>query len=866
MTAEILGAKPAPQPRLARCQLGIPLVLLLIALTAVHATQRLDGWLYDALVSQLPLPPPANLSLVGIDEASLESLGRWPWPRNYHARLIDRLESAGADIIAFDVLFTEPSLDPREDLALQTAIHRQGKVILPLHLYPLRSQDILTERLPAPALTEAAAGLGHVHVELDNDGIARGLYLREGLGHAVWPSLAAAALELRGHALPPADQHSAAPFINVRQGKTLIPFAGLSGAIPTYSYTDVLAGSLAPGALQGHTVFVGATAAGFGDVLPTPLSGNAYPLSGVEFHANVYSALAQDAGISIVPPYLTMGFGLFLVLLITLAFPLLRPDQTLLATLVLATLPVVVSLFLFTSSRLWMPPVGLALTCLMAYPLWSGRRLAVLNQFLNRQLEALAREPRLSLRPLQNASPTRWLDQLQELLEPHHAWLTNGDQSLRGTPPDACAPLSVIGQWLHEGDMSRIALVHREQHFELGLVWDNQIHDRESIDSYLDSLPLQGQDSLPPARRSSERLTHRIQQVKAAAESMADMRRFIGKGFERMPDGIVVTDSLGVIQAANDHVANWFNMPSKSLPGMPLVRLLDSTIAGDRERWRHAIQVALTQQRYRTESVQLNGQDLLLHLAPFPSRDGRHPGLIANVVDITEVREQQRQYREAIDFISHDVRSPLVSQLALIQQLKRQDVPATAHQLDHVARLAKRSYQLAEEFVQLARAEQLVEIQFYEFEVLAIAEKAIDAVQEQARAKEISIHIEGDDSLWLKGNAELAERALINLLTNAITYSPAGSSVEVSVQASGHHTVIAIRDSGSGIPEAELPLLFQRFKRSRQEEQGGRPGAGLGLAFVQVVAERHGGRVEVTSTLGEGSTFRLFLPLADLAG
>lgn len=851
-----------PLRRLARWQLGLPLALILAGLMATNATQRLDWWLYDTLISQFPLAPPANLSLVGIDEKSLETLGRWPWPRQYHAALIDRLAEAGADVIVFDVLFTEPAQDQSEDLLLAEAIRNHGRVVLPLHLFPLHNNGNLTERLPTPVLTDAAAALGHVHVELDNDGIARGLYLREGLGGAVWPSLAAAAAELDRLRLFTEPGHSAAPFVNVRQGQTRIPFAGLGGAITTYSYTDVLEGRLPPQIFRGHTVFIGATAAGFGDVLPTPLSGNAYPLSGVEFHANVYSALVQNAVIRTMPPGIMISFALVLVLVITLLFPRLRPSQTLPGALMLAALPLAVAVFLFVRNNLWMPPVAPALVCLLAYPIWSGQRLTVLNQFLNRQLEALAREPRLSLRPPENQSPSRLFEQLRELLEPTDAWLHRDGETVEGSGPATSQPAGTA-QWQHSGNISRIALHHGGQRFEIGLAWDEELHEREAIVRYLDRMPLSQKDDAPATADPKERLTRRIQQVQAATQALADMRSFIGQGFERMPDGVVVTDFLGVIQVANGHIAEWFALPPNSLSGMPVVRLFDAIQPSERQRWHLAIRAALTEQRYRTESLRLHGRDLLLHLAPFPSADGQRQGLIANVVDITDVREQQRQYREAIDFISHDVRSPLVSQLALIQQLKRQDEPATKDQLDHVARLARRSYQLAEEFVQLARAEQLAEIQFYEFEVLAIAENALDAVQEQANAKDISLEIEGDESLWLQGNAELAERAVINLLTNAITYSPPGSSVQVTVQAAGQYTAIHVRDSGEGISEDDLPQLFQRFKRSRRQEQGGKTGAGLGLAFVQVVAERHGGWVDVSSVLGSGSTFSLYLPLAD---
>ncbi|QCF25501.1 CHASE2 domain-containing protein [Hydrocarboniclastica marina] len=876
---QLTAERRAPLAGLGRWQLALPLALVLLALVGTQASQRLDWWLFDTLITHYPLAPPDNLSIIGIDESSLETLGRWPWPRETHARLIDQLSRAGADVVVFDVLFTEPAADPASDEALAAAVKSHGKVVLPLHLYPLKSGDALTERLPIPVLTEAAATLGHVHVELDNDGIARGLYLWEGLGQAVWPSLAVAALELADNrpaqdalrSQPPyaPTDDRAAPFVKLREHHTRIPLAGLNGAIPTYSYSDVLENRLAPEALAGKTLFVGATAAGFGDVLQTPLSGNAAPLSGVEFHANVYSALAQGAMIQTLPAAITFSFGALLILLITLVFPRLRPQQALGAAIAFALVPMLAALGLFIQYHYWLAPVSLAMVCLLAYPIWAGRRLAALNQFLNRQLEALAREPSLSLQATSTQTPTRLFEQLQELLSPRISWLATDAGNIRGARPEECELLPEAGRWFHAGDTSRIALHHRGELFELGLVWDTSVHDYDSLAAYLDKLALHDQPATHADRRTEDRLTRRIQQARLAAKSMEDLRSFVRQGFERMPDGVIVTDALGVIQLANGHVADWFSTPVNSLPGMPLVRLLNSsgptpTLSG-KSHWQDVVQTALTGQRYGTESLKLHGRDLLLHLAPFAGARGDRPGLIANVIDITDVREQQRQYREAIDFISHDVRSPLVSQLALIQQLKRQPEPASEAQLDHVARLAQRSYQLAEEFVQLARAEQLAAIQFYEAEVLSIAENAIDAVQEQARNKSIKLTLNGEEDLWMRGNAELAERAVINLLTNAIAYSPEGSAVEVEVQQDGEFTVIGVQDNGNGISAEELPRLFQRFQRSRQDEQQGSRGAGLGLAFVKVVAERHGGRVEVDSSPGQGSSFRLYLPVASVS-
>lgn len=166
-----------------------------------------------------------------------------------------------------------------------------------------------------------------------------------------------------------------------------------------------------------------------------------------------------------------------------------------------------------------------------------------------------------------------------------------------------------------------------------------------------------------------------------------------------------------------------------------LVRLLEGHDPRETPPWHETVSDTLTLQQSRTVDLKIRDKDFLIHFAPFSLPDSDQQGIIANISDISELREQQRQHREAIDFISHDVRSPLVSQLALIEQLKRDPSSIEPEQLEQLGRLARRSYHLAEEFVQLARAEQLTETRFYECEFLAIVENARDSVSEQAVEK-----------------------------------------------------------------------------------------------------------------------------------
>ncbi|MEQ6885969.1 CHASE2 domain-containing protein [Salicola sp. Rm-C-2C1-2] len=859
-TAELL-----PSRRLARWHLALPLLAVLVLLLSTSVTQRLDFWLHDTLIRLMPVTPPDELAIIAIDEKSLEALGRWPWARHRHASLIKRLDDAGARAIALDILFTEPSDNGHDDRRLAEAMNRHGDVVLPLHIFPGNSDMPLQEFLPTARLTRAAAALGHVHAALDDDGIARTLFRRQGMGEATWPSLAdALALQTGIQRTAPEAMAQAAPYVNVRSNRVHIPFTQ-PGAIPRFSYIDVLEGRVPDSQLAGRALFVGHTAAGFGDVLPTPVSGSGTPLTGVAFHANAYAAIAQDRLIHPGSLWPVAGTGIGIILLITLAFPRMRPARTLMLSATLTALPLLLSALAMRWIQIWMPPSAPALVAVLAFPIWTTERLALMTHFLNRQLDALGHDRNVPTRELADTAPARLLEHLQELLGARNGWLVTQGQPIRGQPPATTSHLQQPGKWQHEATTSRIRFYRNDVWHELGLVWPGSGAD-EQRRSYLDRLPLHTGAAEPPIETSRERLSRRIEQVHSAALNLAGMRRFIGTGFERMPDGVIVTDAVGVIEFVNARIAGWFNTPRESLAGMPLARLLagaalETDPRAGKSDWRSRILSVLTEGKPLTAEIPLGHRTLLFHLTPFRQNRWRQPGLIANFSDITDLRERQRQYREAIDFISHDMRSPLVSQLALLDQLQREKRDADPETLQQIARLARRSYELAEEFVQLARAEDLTEKRFYECELLTIAENAVDAVQQQAGSQGIRIQLDGVEDLWLMGNAELLERAVINLLTNALQYSPESTDVAVTVEKAGGYGVMAVADQGPGIAPENQPLVFQRFRRQQDQEIAGTHGAGLGLAFVQTVAERHSGTVDLVSTIGRGATFRLYLPL-----
>jgi signal transduction histidine kinase len=179
--------------------------------------------------------------------------------------------------------------------------------------------------------------------------------------------------------------------------------------------------------------------------------------------------------------------------------------------------------------------------------------------------------------------------------------------------------------------------------------------------------------------------------------------------------------------------------------------------------------------------------------------------------------------------------------------------------------LANRTLTLVDGFVALARAESSDPNKFDEFDVRDSIQDAYDEVWAAARAREITISLNLPTALVLvDGDRQLLARAIVNLLGNAVKFSPDHSTVLLECHLRNATVTICITDNGPGIDPAQHELLFQRFNRGLHRGSNDPGGAGLGLAFVRVVAEKHGGRVWVENAPHrDGAVFCLSIPAND---
>lgn len=375
------------------------LLALLLAVTGFAVGRqgwlwRADALLYDASLRLWQRPAPDDVVIVAIDDESLASLGRWPWPRSVHAALVDRLTRDGARAIAFDVIFSEPDrADPGADSRFAAALAKNGHVVLPVHHEPWG--DVLSaEVLPIPPLAAAAAALGHVQMHIDLDGMARSVPMYEDFAAHRYPQLAMALLQVAGER----------PALAAPPPMLAVPFLGPPGHMPRVSYARVLDGRVPAGALRGKLVLVGATAAGMGDAYPTPVSGESNAMPGVEIHANVLEALRRGPLLQRDDGRFAGAMAVLFALALLVALLRLPPRAGLWATAVALCLSFVASVALLRGAALWVSPVASLLCCALAYPLWSWRRLEAAQDYLDAELERLDAEPDLFVAEAKPAS------------------------------------------------------------------------------------------------------------------------------------------------------------------------------------------------------------------------------------------------------------------------------------------------------------------------------------------------------------------------------------------------------------------------------------------------------------------------------
>jgi two-component system sensor histidine kinase SenX3 len=255
------------------------------------------------------------------------------------------------------------------------------------------------------------------------------------------------------------------------------------------------------------------------------------------------------------------------------------------------------------------------------------------------------------------------------------------------------------------------------------------------------------------------------------------------------------------------------------------------------------------------------GEPLGVHVRVVSLGDDR---VAVEAIDVTESHRVARVRRDFVANVSHELKTPV----GALQLLAEALVEATDSDPDAARRFAERIRhessrlgRLVSELLELSRlqgAEPLPEPE--PVSVDRIVAEVLDRTKTPGSAKDIEVTLEGAHGLTVYGNENQLVTAVVNLVENAIAYSPESTKVTVLVTTRPDTIDITVADQGIGIEKRDLDRIFERFYRADRARSRATGGTGLGLAIVKHIATNHGGRVEVTSTVGVGSTFILRLP------
>ena len=858
--------------------LVISLALLAGLFVKSSVLWRWDNLLYDAQLSFWSRSVSDDIIIVAIDDESLNELGRWPWPRATHAKIINQINQESPVVIGMDIIFSEPDTsDSSSDQQLADAIRDSGKVVLPVFMSKNSANSYPIEALPLPMFTRYAAALGHVHIDISDDGIARKVFLREGIGEPHWPHYSLALLSLTDAAVDVKSDRDDEVFANnysamqwSREMPFLIPFAGPPGHFQQIGYSQVLSGLYPKDLFRNKIVLIGTTAEGMGDALPTPLSGRSGIMPGVEIVANVVDAIRNNLRISEPGTVWLIAISAILVALPLLIYPFVNPSMTLLVLLgvVSGTLSsVALLLWLF---GLWVPVSTILLFQLISYPLWSWRRLVLAMRHINNELNQLSiKQKKLSMRRERNIA-----DEIDfiALFIPIKGWvlLSQKGESLlqQGT-----APVCNIGQlkstgWSVDGYRYWALTRFRNQSCRLGLSlgMNAVITDTETrlLGSLINS-PLTEEGSVN--NYAEDVLETKINQVQSVGQDYEELRRIIEDSLSAMADGVLICSSRGQVMLSNPR-AGWYLYANDNadINGRFLNKIFEQIHLKDSEGLNSLLQpVLFRQERVLTQARHESGRDLMIEISPLKIIGDEFDGFVVNFSDISLLKDSERKRNEVLDFLSHDLRSPLSSMIAMIELTKnKQSVGEIRGMLTVMEKNTHKTLHLAEQFLQLSRANTSENIKFYDIDFNSVVLNAIDQLWGMSNKSNIVIqhHFEQDEC-WTHADADLLERAILNLISNAIKYSKAGTTVNVFVTHSESEICCTVTDQGEGISRQELPHLFEMFRRVQGAGVERKQGIGLGLAFVDAVAKRHSGHVDVESELGKGSSFSLIIPSVD---
>jgi len=328
-----------------------------------------------------------------------------------------------------------------------------------------------------------------------------------------------------------------------------------------------------------------------------------------------------------------------------------------------------------------------------------------------------------------------------------------------------------------------------------------------------------------------------------------------------MSEGVVATDITGQISLINPAAAELFNLASGKGVGEFPYKIFPDSELGDIFHQIYVKGYSLTQEIiWPGDSERVFN----LHLAPIRGDlDEEIRGVVAVIGDVTKLRRLETMRKDFVANVSHELRTPMTSITGFIETLldgALEDKEIAKKFLTIIHQESERLNYLISDLLDISRLESgQTELKKTMIDLEKLIEGIILVVENRLKDKKLELSKEIMAKSFI-GDEGLLREVAINLLDNAIKYTPEGGKLVIGSRYVSEGVEFFVKDTGIGIPEESLPRLFERFYRVDKGRSRQMGGTGLGLSIVKHIVERHSGKVSVRSVLGEGSEFSFVIP------
>jgi PAS domain S-box-containing protein len=324
------------------------------------------------------------------------------------------------------------------------------------------------------------------------------------------------------------------------------------------------------------------------------------------------------------------------------------------------------------------------------------------------------------------------------------------------------------------------------------------------------------------------------------------------------PDPVLLVDTEGNILMTNQAAEN--------IPGLTVIA--GDTLFGSKTIASTVLQGIVQKTNGKdlaSKEVDLeNGRTYLVSLSPV-ELESKKTGKVCVLHDVSDYKELEKMKSDFVTTVSHDLRSPLgqlkgyVSMLPMVGEMNTQQKEYAARVMENLDTMTH----MVDNLLDLGRIEAGIELQLEKVAPLELLDQAISQVQPLATQRKIQLmrELSSVQDLEIDADKTLLLQALVNLLDNAIKFSPINGVVSLRVSSDENAVTFEIQDHGPGIAPLDLPTIFAKVQKNTNKDGKRSKNVGLGLSIVKSIVERHQGKVTVESTLGKGSTFYLTVPI-----